>query len=162
MPKGRIKPKSQYGIQLEEKQELRGTYALRETQFRRYFKAGSTPEEIVQTLELRLDNVVYRAGFAITIRAARQLVSHGHIQLNEKNVNIQSLQVALNDVVRISHRSRGKNIFKDLVTTLKKYEPPTWLSLDKSELTVKVTGRPTTTDPIIIGRIRPVIEFYSR
>lgn len=162
MPKGRIKPKSEYGRQLEEKQELRGTYALRETQFRRYFTAGSTPEAILQTLELRLDNVVYRAGFAVTIRAARQLVSHGHIQLNGKNVNIPSLRTASNDIISIRHASRGKNIFKDLAIALKKYEPPAWLSLDKNELTVKITGHPTTDDPIIVGRIRPVIEFYSR
>lgn len=162
MPKGRPKQKSEYGKQLDEKQELRGTYALRERQFRKYFRAGSSPESIFKLLEMRIDNTVYRAGFGESIKAARQIVSHGHVQINGKNVDIPSLQVKLNDIISIHRLSIKKELFKDLVIRLKKYEPPAWIALDAENLTAKITGHPSAQDPITASRIKPVIEFYSR
>jgi len=162
MPKGRPKQKSEYGKQLAEKQELRGTYALRERQFRKYFHAGSDPDSIFQLLETRIDNTVYRAGFASSNRAARQMVSHGHIQLNGRNIDVPSLQVKLNDIISIHPLSVKKELFKDLALRLKKYEPPAWITLDNEKLTAKITSLPAAEDPMVSSRIKPVIEFYSR
>lgn len=154
--------KSEYGKQLEEKQALRETYALRERQFRKYFRIGTSPELIVRMLETRIDNVVYRSGFAPTIRAARQLVSHGHIMVNGRKAHIPSLQAAINDVISIHTAHISKGVCKDLPLTLKKYEPPPWLTIDKEKLSVKIIQYPTTEDPMILSRVRPIIEFYSR
>jgi len=162
MPKGRPKQKSEYGKQLAEKQELRGTYALRERQFRKYFQAGSNPDSIFKLLEMRIDNAVYRAGFALSNKAARQMVSHGHIQLNGKNVDVPSIQVRINDIISIHQASLKKELFKDLVVKLKKYEPPAWIALDREKLTAKIMSVPAAEDPIVSSRIKPVIEFYSR
>jgi small subunit ribosomal protein S4 len=162
MAQRRANQKSEYGKQLEEKQALRETYSLREKQFRRYFKVGSDPDAIIRMLEMRIDNTIYKSGFAPTIRAARQMVGHGHIQVNGKNVNIPSLQIALNDVISIHPSSVNKIIFSDLKETLKKYESPSWISLDKANFSVKIVSYPVTEDPIILGRVKPIIEFYSR
>ena len=162
MPKGRPKQKSEYGKQLAEKQELKKTYALRERQFRKYFHIGSDPDSIFKLLEMRIDNTVYRAGFASSNRAARQMVSHGHIQLNGKNIDVPSRSVKINDVISIHPLSVKKELFKDLILRLKKYEPPAWIALDIEKLTAKIILSPTAEDPIVSSRIKPVIEFYSR
>lgn len=162
MARHRQKSKSEYGAQLEEKQGMKATYALRERQFRRYFDEGENPETIMQLLERRFDNVVFRCGFAQTRKAARQLVSHGHIQVNGKNVNIPSLRINVGDVVSIHPTSSKIGVLGDLTLTLKKHETPAWIDLDKKELKAKIVAHPAIADPIIISSIKPIIEFYSR
>lgn len=162
MAQRRHKPKSEYGVQLEEKQGMKATYGLRERQFRRYFDEGERPEAIMELLERRFDNVVFRCGFAQTRKAARQLVSHGHMQVNGENVNIPSFRINVGDVVRIHPASLKTIPSQDLVLTLKKYEAPYWIDLDKTELTAKIVARPAVDDPIIMAHIKPIIELYSR
>ncbi len=162
MANRRPKQKSEYGRQLDEKQELKATYALRERQFRKFFRAGSDPELIYRMLELRVDNVVYRAGFASTIRAARQIVSHGHILINGKKTDIPSVAIKLNDVISFHSSSVKKIPFQDLVVQLKKYEPPPWITLNMEDLSAKITALPVSADSMTINRIKPVIGFYSR
>jgi len=158
----RQKPKSEYGQQLEEKQSLKETYGLRERQFRRYFDKGKNPESIMRLLETRLDNVVYRCGFASTRAAARQLVGHGHIQVNGRNVNLPSFGVKINDTVSIHPSSINIVPFKDMSITLKKYNPPDWISLDKDTVKSKIVANPKVEETFITASIRPIIELYSR
>lgn len=162
MAQRRRKPKSEYGQQLQEKQQLKDTYGLREKKFRRYFEAGKDPEEILRMLESRLDNVVFRSGFAITRRAARQIVSHGHVQVNGRNVNLPAFSLKAGDIVSIHPGSKDIGPFKDLALTLKKYDAPDWITLDKKILTAKVMGPPAVDELLIASSVRPVIEFYSR
>jgi small subunit ribosomal protein S4 len=153
---------SEYGQQFTEKQELKRTYGLRERQFRSYFGRGKAPDSIVADLEKRLDNVVYRCGFAETRPFARQLVVHGHIQVNARNVNIPSLQVKINDVISIHPLSLSAAPFKDLALKIAKYEVPSWINLDKKKLTAVISAEPSVEDPLITSRVKPIIEFYSR
>jgi len=162
MTKGRQRQKSEYGRQLEEKQGLKETYGLREQQFRRYFREGGNPDLIMKLLEQRLDNVTFRCGFASTRKFARQLVSHGHIQVNQKNVDLPSHRVKVGDSIRIHPGSLKIVAFQDLTLTLKKYEPPTWIELDKTALQAKIVKNPIVDDPIIMASVKPIIEFYRR
>jgi len=156
------KPKSEYGLQFKEKQDIKKIYGLRERQFRRYFLNNQSPQRIMQMLDTRFDSVVYKCGFAQTRSAARQLVSHGHIQINGSNANLPSLRVKINDVLSIHPSSAGIGPFKEIKLTLKKYEPPSWIALDKEKLSAKIVGLPTADDPLIMASIQPIMEFYSR
>lgn len=119
---------------------------------------------LVKKLENRLDNAVYRAGFAQSRDQARQIVNHGHILVNGKRVNIPSYQVKTGDTLKIREGSMKSPYFSTLVQRwIKKYEPPKWLAVDKDALTVKITGIPTVQDSGLEGKdIRSLIEFYSR
>jgi small subunit ribosomal protein S4 len=161
-PQKRQKQKSEYGIQFQEKQKMKQSYGLREKQFRSYFKRAGNPEGIIQLLELRLDNIVYRSGLTQTRRAARQLVSHGHIQVNQKNVNLPSFRAKAGDVITIHPLSKDIGPFQDLALTLKKFEAPTWIGLDKSTFQVTINSLPVVEDPMIVASVKPIIEFYSR
>lgn len=158
----RRKPKSEYGLQLYEKQQLKETYGLREKKFMRYFIEGKEPEKIVQLLDSRLDSVVFRSGFAKSRKFARQLVSHGHMRVNGQNVNLPSFNVKVGDVISIHPTSQNIAPFKDLSLTLKKYEPPEWILLDKKSISAKVVALPSVDESLITSSIRPIIEFYSR
>lgn len=162
MARRRGKPKSEYGLQLAEKQQLKDTYGLRERKFRRYFDIGKEPEEIARLLESRLDNVVFRSGFAQTRKAARQIVGHGHIRVNGNNVNLPAFSIKVGDTISIHPSSTNIGPFKDLSLTLKKYEAPVWISVDAKSLNAKVLARPTVDEYLVTSSIRPVIEFYSR
>lgn len=162
MAQQRRKPKSEYGQQFEEKQGLKEIYGLREKQFRSYFKSGKDPNSIIQDLETRLDNVVYRCGFASTRKFARQLVSHGHIQVNAKNVNAPSCKLKIKDVVSIHPLSINIIPFKDLSMSLTKFEAPGWINLDKKTLKAVILSSPEIEDPMIMASVKPIIEFYSR
>ena len=116
----------------------------------------------MQLLETRLDNTVFRCGLASTRQFARQLVSHGHIQINGKNVNIPSFRVKIGDKVSIHPSSAGIVPFKDLSLSLVKYEAPSWIDLDKKSLTAVIVAHPKVEDPMITASVRPIIEFYSR
>lgn len=158
---------SEYGTQLLEKQKVRWSYGILERQFKKYFREaqrepGVATDLLVEKLERRLDNVVYRLGMASSRNAARQLVTHGHIAVNGHKVTIPSFRVPLGVAVAIRESSRSKGVARDLAARLKKYEPPRWLSLDKERLEGKIQAKPAKDDAAIPADIQKIIEFYSR
>jgi len=158
---------SEYGQQLAEKQKVRHTYGVSEQQFKNYFKEvtkqkGNKEELFAQQLETRLDNTVFRLGWACSRSLARQIVSHGHILVNDRKVNIASYQVKKGDKIKIKEASTKKTLFKDLKIILKKHESPTWLLTDKQKLEGEVQGQPTLKDMGKIAELNMVIEYYSR
>lgn len=131
---------SEYGAQLREKQKIKFSYGLRERQFSNYLKEA-TP--LFELLESRLDNVVFRLGFSDSRLGARQIVSHGHIMVNSRKVNIPSCRLKIGDKISIRPQSANKAVFKDLDIKLKKYNPPSWIKLDKIKKEGEIIGRPT-------------------
>lgn len=154
--------KSEYGSQLAEKQKIRNTYRLRERQFKKYFANAKSPEEAYALLESRLDSAIYRLGFAITRGLAKQMVGHGHIMVNGRRVDIPSYKIKTGDVMSIRPGSAAKKIFENLDEQLKKYEPPTWLALDKEKKEGKVIGVPSPHEMGMEFNLQTVMEFYSR
>lgn len=160
---------SEYGRQLIEKQKLRLLYGLREKQFRNYFtkaaqKKEGTGQALVSLLERRLDNVVFRLGFATTRSHARQMVGHGHFLVNKRKVSIPSYLVKKGDIIAIKESSLDeKKLFEDTRIKLKKYETPSWLELDKEKLEGKVISLPDSeVSQDIPVEITQVVEYYSR
>jgi small subunit ribosomal protein S4 len=161
-------PKTDYGIQMLEKQKVRVTYGVNERQFRNYVtravaKRGVNSVELLYTeLESRLDNVVYRLGLAPTRAAARQMVSHGHIVVNNRRTTIPSYQVRKDDVISIRAGSIGGKLFANMEERMKDRQIPSWLSFDMEKKTATVTGMPVF-DRVTAGLdLGAVIEFYSR
>jgi small subunit ribosomal protein S4 len=162
----RRKP-TEYAIQLREKQKARRMYGILERQFRMHYreaarKAGATGETLVRILEMRLDNVVYRLGLAESRSQARQVVSHGHIAVNNKKMDIPSAAVKIGDVVSVRPASREKEYFKLIAKELARKAPPAWLTLDAPQMAGKVVAAPTRaeTDSGIDDQL--IVEFYSR
>ncbi|MCX7739340.1 MAG: 30S ribosomal protein S4 [Hydrogenothermaceae bacterium] len=158
---------SDYGMRLQEKQKLKFLYGgLREGQFRRYFEeaaktAGNTGVVLLQLLERRLDNVVYRLGFATTRRQARQLVKHDHFLVNGQKVDIPSYRVDAGDVIEVRDKSRNLAILKE---NLEKKDPrsvPNWLKLDRENMRGKVVEIPQEIELEIPVKVQYIIEFYS-
>src|SRR5919206_3555854 len=138
---------SEYGEHLKEKQKARAIYGVLERQFRKHFQEaqrlpGATGENMLKLLERRLDNVVYRLGFADSRNQARQLVTHGHIQVNGRRTDIASAIVRPGDVVGVSPRARETDYFKIVAETLAKKSVPRWLELDTGQLSGKVLSAP--------------------
>ena len=163
--KSRRKQLSEYGLQLAEKQKIMFSYGLKEKAMERIFKEALHKKEaitttIVNLLERRLDNVVFRMGFAPSRIMAKQFISHGHILVNGRKVTIASFQVKTGDVITIREKSRTTALFKDLSENLKKYETPVWLQLDKDKLEGKVKSLPF--DVEIPFDINLVVDFYSK
>ena len=163
------RPKSDFGIQMLEKQKAKVTYGITEKMFRKYVmsiltkKTGlSQSERLMAILESRLDNVVYRLGLASTRQASRQMVSHGHICVNGRRVDIPSYQVHIGDVLTIREGSKTKAIFKDLEEKLKSRNAPAWLSFDLGTKTAKVEGVAKVAPIEINFDIAAVLNFYSR
>jgi small subunit ribosomal protein S4 len=155
---------SDYGKQLFEKQRLRLQYNVHERQLRRYVdkaqrSLGNTGEILVQLLEARLDAVIYRAGLARSIYAARQYVTHGHIQVNGKPVDIASYHVKVNDTITVREKSRKLTCFQEAIRTS---APPAYLEVSKSNLSVKMLYVPPREEVPIICEIPLVVEYYSR
>lgn len=163
-PKGQRGKMSDYNIQLKEKQKVRWTYGILEKQFRKYFeKAAKNPKatgvRLLQLLELRLDNVIYRLGFAPTRAAARQFTSHGHVTVNGKKLDIPSYQVKLNDVIALDNKISAIPVVKDLLEN-KKVEVPLWL--ERKAAVGKIVREPAR-DEIDTGISEQlIVEFYSR
>lgn len=161
---------SEFGTQLKEKQKLKFLYNLRERQFRNYIReaekrTGDSGENLLKILESRLDNAIYRLGFAQSRTQARQAVVHGHFRVNGKRVNIPSFRVRKSDKISIKQQSLSRGIFRDLDVYLKKYNPPVWLSLDKEKKECLVLGAPAMEDGLLLGsniNLKAIIEFYSR
>jgi len=166
--KGRKRKLTEYGLRLMEKQKLKFLYGgIREKQFKKYFdmasKAkGNTGQVLLQLLERRLDNVVYRLGIACTRRQARQFVAHGHILVNGKVVDIPSYQVSPGDIIEVKPSSRD---IPQIIQNLENIDPrsvPVWLELDKENFRGKVLDLPKDIQLEIPINLQYVIEFYSR
>jgi small subunit ribosomal protein S4 len=158
---------SDYGVQLREKQKARRIYGVLERQFRRYFsialkQEGLTGANLLQTLERRLDNVVYRLGFATSRDQARQLVLHGHFELNGRRARTPSMLVKANDVITVRERSRKLAYFKDLPRALDHATAPEWLSLEAENMQGHVRGLPSREQIDIPIREQLIVEYYSR
>ncbi len=158
---------SDYGVQLREKQKARRMYGVMERQFRRYFKEASrrkglTGGTLLALLESRLDNVVYRLGFADSRAQARQLVRHGHFAVNSRKTDIPSFQVSLNDLISVREGSRTKTYFRERAQILGSASPPTWLSLDASNLGGTVTSAPERDEIGVLLNEQLIVEYYSR
>ncbi|MDP3953666.1 MAG: 30S ribosomal protein S4 [bacterium] len=160
---------SEFGQQLQEKQKIKFSYGVSEKQLRRLFKEVerkskaehiSAEEAVVDTLERRLDNVIMRLGFTEGRNLARQLVSHGHIEVNGRRVKTPSYKVKVGDKISVRSGSKGMVIFQELTEKLKKYEPPQWLKLDKAVLEGEVMGQPQDTD--VPFDVSLVVDFYSK
>jgi small subunit ribosomal protein S4 len=165
-PKSRRKH-TDYGLGLIEKQKLRYFYGLMERQFRGVYeralkRRGVTGEQMLQILETRLDNVVYHLGFAITRAAARQMVSHGHVKVNARKVNVPSFALKVNDVIEVRESSVSRQLAtKNLELSTSKVVPD-WLSLNKEAFKGSVVRIPTREDIHPIANEQAVVEFYSR
>lgn len=168
-PKGK-KRQSDYSLQLTEKQKAKKQYHLLEKQFRLTFdksakQSGDIGENLLKLLEMRLDNTVYRLGLATSRARARQLVSHGHLLVNDRRVNIPSFQVKAGDVVKIKKKSQNQKPFRELVEKLsgqEKLDIPGWLNFDKKELSGKVLHQPTKNDIQTNINTQMIVEFYSK
>lgn len=166
---GRQSKPSGYALQLREKQKVRRLYGLLEKQFANLMKEagrtkGQSGQVLLQLLERRLDNAVYRVGFANSRRAARQLVSHGHLMLNGKRVDIPSIRLSEGDEITVRAKSAENEYFKQLADVVAETNPaPTsWLTADVKKKTIKVTGLPKReeAEPDINEQL--IVEYYSR
>ena len=164
---GRRRKLSNYGLQLREKQRMKYLYEVLEKQFRNYYKkaqnkSGPSGDNLVILLESRLDNTIYRLGFAPTRRAARQLVVHKHFLINNKIVNIPSYQLKAGDSITVRDKSRKMEIFQDSMKRIKGDNPTEWLSLNKAKLIgtfVDIPERSQVEEPF---NEQLVIELYSK
>ena len=161
------KKKSEYAIQLNEKQKVKFVYGILEKQFHAYYEKaskmpGNTGEELLCMIERRLDNVVYRLGFASTRREARQLVNHGHFTVNGKRVNIPSYLVKTGDVVAVCEKSCSNAFFKKLKEDDVFAAAPKWLDRDKNTLTGKVIAAPAREDIDFEIAEHLIVELYSK
>ena len=159
--------KSEYGTQLTEKQKVKFVYGILEKQFRMYYEKaermnGNTGEILLSLVERRLDNVVYRLGFASTRREARQLVNHGHYTVNGKSVNIPSYLVEVGDVIAVSEKSSSNNRFKKMKEDDAFVAAPKWLDRDKNTLTGKVIALPARDDIDFEIAENLIVELYSK
>jgi small subunit ribosomal protein S4 len=162
-PNANQKP-TEYAIQLREKQKAKFVYAVMEKQFRKLYeeasrKDGVTGLNLIQYLERRLENVVYRLGFASTRRQARQIVSHGHISVNGRKVNIASYRVKPGDVVAVIENSKNVEIIK---SSIEEANAPAWIELDKANFAGKILQNPTKDDMDFELNEALIVEFYSR
>ena len=157
---------SQYGLQLMEKQKIKAYYGILERQFARYFDLAKKSEEmtgvaLLKALECRLDNLVYRIGFARSIRQARQLVSHGHILVNGKKVDIPSYGVRVDDVISLKEKSRTNTLFQDNFQGLVAFNVP-YIEKNKDQFSAKLIREPLREElPIEVNEILAV-ELYSK
>lgn len=156
-----------YGRQLKEKQKAKLIYGLRERQMKNYYlkakkRRGDTAQTLLQLLEMRLDNIVYRLGFAKSRKQARQIVSHRHILVNGKIANKPSTQLKTGDLVLVKPKSQTSPSFKDLAGLLEKQEMPDWLKLDIKDYSGQVVRLPALEEIKQNFDIRTIIEFYSR
>ncbi|MFZ4631875.1 MAG: 30S ribosomal protein S4 [Patescibacteria group bacterium] len=165
-PKGH-KRLSDYGLQLQEKQKAKKYYGLLEKQFRLTYakastKQGDAGKNFLRLLEMRLDNVIYRLGWASSRAQARQLVAHGHFTVNDRKTDIPSFSVKLGQVIKIRKSSLSNRFFKNLGEKLKKSERPSWLNLDVKDLSAKALHEPKDTDLPQNINVQMIIEYYSK
>jgi small subunit ribosomal protein S4 len=158
---------SEYGMQLREKQKAKVIYGLMERQFRKYYeiaskKVGITGDALLQLLEFRLDNIVYRMGFALTRPQARQLVSHGFFDVNGKKVNIPSYQVRVGDEVKVRDIKKDSGYMKNMTPVLANAKTVEWVSLEPKNFAGKVLSKPTREQLDLSLNTQLIVEYYSR
>lgn len=158
---------SEYGLQLREKQKARRYYGVLESQFRKYFdmavkREGITGENLLQILELRLDNVVYRMGLGMSRKEARQLVRHGHFTVNGRKVNIPSYLVKVGDVISVKEKSRSSSKIKDNAELAASKPATQWIEYDADNLTGKVVALPSREDIDLPIKESLIVELYSK
>lgn len=158
---------SDYGIHLKEKQKLRYTYCLLEKQFRNYFvkaakMSGVTGDNLLQMLERRMDNVVYRLGFATTRMQARQFVNHGHFMVNGRKVDIPSQLLKAGDIVEVRPASRGMKMLVEAMERTESSSPYSWLSVDKEHMRGQFIQIPAASEIPNTVDLRLIVEFYSK
>ena len=163
---GRAKT-SEYGLQLREKQKAKRYYGVLESQFKGYYelaikKKGKTGETLLALLESRLDNVVYRLGFAMSRAEARQLVLHGHFEVNGRKVNIPSFIVKPGMIIALKEKSRGLDKIKSVIEANSSRQPPKWLEYDANSLIAKVTALPSREDIDLPIEEQLIVELYSK
>ena len=161
------KKKSEYAIQLNEKQKVKFVYGILEKQFHMYYEKasrmpGKTGENLLTLVERRLDNVAYRMGFASSRREARQLVGHGHFTVNGHRVNIPSFQVKPGDVVAVCEKSRNSTKFKTLVEELGKNPTPKWIEKEAGSFEGKIAAMPARDDIDYEVNEQLIVELYSK
>ena len=166
-PKGSRRKQSDYALALAEKQKLRYQYGLLERQFRRYFqtaltKRGITGETLLQLLETRLDNVVFRLGFANSRAAARQLVSHGHVSVNGRKVDVSSYNVKPGDTVLIKDKPGSRRLATKYLDLTQIAPVPDWLTVNKEQFSGQVARIPTREEIAPIVNEQLIVELYSR
>ena len=159
---------TEYGKQLTEKQKVKRIYGVLENQFRNYVrkaiaKAGDSRGNLFKLLEARLDNIVIQCGIVSSRNAARQVVRHGHIEVNNQKVDIPSFQVKVGDIITFSEKFKKTKLFENNKIMLGKKEVPVWLSLDLDKMIIKVVDWPKTEESIdLLSSLGTVIDFYSR
>jgi len=163
----RARKMSEYGAQLREKQRLRRQYGMQEVQFKRFFREalrrqGVTGELLLQMLELRLDNVAFRLGFAASRRAARQLALHGHLAVNNRTVNVPSMILKVGDVIEVRNRPRSRDLATRTVEAATTQQTPIWLNLDKKAFRGELLAVPTRDQIAPIVDEQAIVELYSR
>ncbi len=163
----RMKKMSEYGSQLRQKQSLRRQYGMGELQFHRFFeealrKDGVTGENLLQMLEMRLDNVVYRLGFAPSRRAARQFVLHGHILVNDRKAAIPSHVLRVGDVVSVKDAAKSKDAANRSVEAATGAQLPMWVQFDRANLKAEILAIPTREQIAPIVDEQAIVELYSR
>lgn len=156
-----------YGIQLREKQKVKRIYGMLERQFRLYYlraarQKGHTGENLLTMLERRMDNMIFRMGFAATRSEARQLVRHGHFLINGKKANIPSMQVRAGDVVSLRERSKKAALFANNLETAERRGWPGWLEVDRNEMTNKINTYPTQKKLTMPIQEQLIVELYSK
>ncbi len=165
--KSRRRALSEFGTQLLEKQKIKFTYGLTESQLQKYFneakqKKGIIGDLLLGALEKRLDNATYRSGLAASRVIGRQLVNHGHFLVNNKKVTIPSYSVKTGDIITIKPKSRSKAMFFDLTSKLKKHEAPAWLTVNKNDLEITVKAEPQNDDLPKNFNLNAVTAYYSK
>jgi small subunit ribosomal protein S4 len=158
---------SEFGLQLREKQKVRKSYSVLERQFRNYFEKasaakGMTGEALLRMLEMRLDNVVYRLGFASSRAQARQLVTHGHFAVNGRPTNVPSFGTKVGDRIEVRESRRSREYFKTAPETMRAAHVPEWLSADPSTLSGSVLAEPAREQMPLEFNEQLVVEYYSR
>jgi small subunit ribosomal protein S4 len=163
----RRKKLSEYGLQLREKQKARRTYGILEKQFQNYYveaarQKGVTGENLLRLIERRLDNVVYRLGFAASRKEARQLVRHGHFTVNGRKVNIPSYLIRIGDEIAVKDGSKDSPKFKELMELAASKTPPAWLEVDAENLRGRVLAYPNREDIDTAIEEHLIVELYSK
>jgi small subunit ribosomal protein S4 len=158
---------SEFGLQMREKQRVRRSYSVLERQFRNYFRdaerqRGMTGENLLRLLEMRLDNVVYRMGFASSRAQARQLVNHGHFRINGRTTKSPSQQTSIGDRIEVRDTRQGRTYFKAAPDTMRAAQIPAWVSVDPTKLVGTVIAQPTREQMPAEFNEQLVVEYYSR
>ena len=163
----RMPKQTEFGKQLREKQKAKRMFALSEKQFKKYFDKADkskavTGDKLLESLERRLDNAIYRAGLAMTRMQSRQFASHGLFMVNGRRVDVPSIELRIGDVIEVRARSKKSPVFKDIIEENAAYDVPDWLKLDKKKLSFEVVALPESKHFESLINVQPIVEFYSR